>query len=203
VKRRRDSLKTAAGTPAKATTRAGLKESGFEASLAQRLVGGALVLFVGALLVFLVADLDALVYGGPRIVRLEWAAGCATLVVVAWMVLGKERDVRRNFASFEQYTEYNQTVRTGTMPADIEPDVWRARLRTSRRENLFRVFLAGFLVSVGSASILTDQSAYHWVSALLFQLVAIWLLVNWWTTRERLASLAVEVERHAIRQSWG
>lgn len=89
------------------------------------------------------------------------------------------------------------------MPADIEPDVWRGRLRTSRRENLFRLVVASFFVVVGIASILTDQSAYHWVSASLFQLVAIWILLNWWTTRERLAFLAAEVERHAIRQTWG
>ena len=89
------------------------------------------------------------------------------------------------------------------MPADIEPDVWRGRLRSSRRENLFRPFLACFLVAVGVSSILTHQSAYHWTTASLFELVAIWLLVNWWTARERLASLAAEVERHAIRQTFG
>jgi hypothetical protein len=53
------------------------------------------------------------------------------------------------------------------------------------------------------SSILTHQSAYHWITASLFELVAIWLLVNWWTTRERLALMTAEVERHAIGQTWG
>jgi hypothetical protein len=203
VKRHRDSLNRAAGTPPDATAMAARREGAFESSLAERLIGGSVMWFICAFLVLLVADLESLVHGGPRIVTLEWAAGWAVLVVVAWAALGDERDVRRNFASFEQYAEYNRTLRTGEMPADIEPDVWRGRLRSSRRENLFRPCLACFLVAVGVSSILTYQSVYHWITASVFQLVAIWLLVNWWTARERLASLAAEVERHAVRQAWG
>ena len=203
VKRHRDSVNQAAGKSANVTGRAALKEGVFDGPLAERLVAGSVVWFICAFLVLLVADLEALVYDGPRIVRLEWAAGWAALVVVVWAALGEERDLRRNFASFEQYTEYNRTVRTGEMPADIEPDIWRGRLRSGRRENLFRPFLACFLVAVGVSSILTHQSAYHWITASLFELVAIWLLVNWWTARERFASLAAEVERRAIRQTWG
>lgn len=185
----------------KATT--SLQRGGFESSLPERLVGGCVMWFISAFLILLVADVESLVHGGPRIVPLGWAAGCAALVPVAWAVLGDERDVRRNFDSFEQYTEYNRTVRTGDMPADIEPDIWRGRLRSSHRENLFRVFLACFLVAVGVSSILTDQSVYRWLSASLFQLLAIWFLFNWWTTRMRLASLTAEVERRAVRQAWG
>jgi hypothetical protein len=202
IKRHQAALSRAAGAPPE-TAATSLRRGGFNSSLAERLIGGSVVWFICAFLVFLVADLEALVYGGARIVLLEWAAGWAVLVVVAWAALGDERDVRRNFASFEQYAEYNRTVRTVEMPADIEPDVWRGRLRSSRRENLFRPFLACFLVAVGVSSILTHQSAYHWITASLFELVAIWMLVNWWTTREQLASLAAEVERHAIRQTLG
>jgi hypothetical protein len=124
IKRHQAALSRAAGAPPE-TAATSLRRGGFESSLAERLVG-ALVWFICAFLVLLLADLESLVHGGPRIVPLEWAAGCATLVVVAWMALGEERDVRRNFASFEHYTEYTRTVRTGEMPADIEPDVWRA-----------------------------------------------------------------------------
>ena len=171
-------------------------------SLVGRLAGGWLVWFFCALLVFGIADLESLVHGGPRIMRLDWAAGFAALVGLAWVVLGDNRDIRRNFASFEQYAEYHQTLRTLSMPADIEPDAWRRRLRSTRRENQMRPFLACILVAVGVSSILTHQSVYHWITAFLFEFVAIWLLVNWWTARERLASLAAQVERHAVRQSW-
>ena len=47
------------------------------------------------------------------------------------------------------------------MPADIEPDVWRRRLKSTRVENLMRLLVAGFLVAVGVSSILTDQSVYR------------------------------------------
>jgi hypothetical protein len=113
-----------------------------------------------------------------------------------------ERNLRRDFASFEKYTEYNRTLRTGHLPAGIEPEVWRRRLRCSQRENLMRPLLACFLVAVGIASIVTDQSVYHWVTASLFQLAAMWLLVKWWEWRERLDSLTGEVERREVRQSW-
>jgi hypothetical protein len=119
------------------------------------------------------------------------------------VVLGEERALHRNFASFEQYAEYNRTVRTGELPADTDPEVWRRRLKSRRRENLLRLLMACFFIAVGSASILTSQSPYHWVTALLFEFLAIWLLVKWWAGRARLTSLAAEVERHAVRQTSG
>jgi hypothetical protein len=48
-----------------------------------------------------------------------------------------------------------------------------------------------------------DRGAYHWVIASLCELLAIWLLVNWWGARERLERLAKAVDRQAIRQTWG
>jgi hypothetical protein len=202
VKRRQESINRAAGTPADAQ-RAALREEAFGASLANRLMWGSLIQFVCVLVVLLIADLESLVYGGPRIMRLEWAAGLAALIALAFVVLGQERDLRRNFASLDQYTEYSQAVRNDDMPANIKPDVWRRRLKTNRRSNLLRVLCACFLVGVGLASLLTDQSVYRWMTASLFQLVAIWFLVKWWDTRAALASLAAQVERHAKRQPWG
>jgi hypothetical protein len=203
VKRRRNSLHAVAGTSSKLEGADKLREGGFASSLPERLVGGCLVWFVCILVVLLLADLQSLVYGGPRILRLEWALGCAALVAVAWAVLGEERHLRRNFASFEDYTEYNRMVRAGELPADMKAEVWRRRVQTRRRENLFRLLLACFFIALGIASILTDQSPYHWMTAALFQVIAIWLLVNWWAGRARLTALAAQVERNAIRQSWG
>ena len=64
VKRHQDSLNRAAGRPPeKATT--SLQGGGFESSLAERLLGGSVMWFICTFLVLLVADLEALVYGGP------------------------------------------------------------------------------------------------------------------------------------------
>ena len=208
IKRLQDALKRrpapharAAATPAKDELT--LRESAFEASAAGRLIPIAVGGFVLAFLILLVADLEAIVHGGPRIMGLRWAAGYAAVFGFTLAALVIERNLRRDFASYEEYTEYNQTLRTGRLPAAIEPDAWRRRLRSSRRENLIRPMLAGFLVAVGIASIATRQSVYHWVTASLFQLLAMWLLVKWWEWRDRLVSLTAEVERHDARQSWG
>jgi hypothetical protein len=151
--------------------------------------------FTVAFLVLLIADLEPLVFGGPRIASLGWAA--------AWAALGAGWALRRNLASFEQYAEYNETIRTGGMPADIEPDVWRRQLKSTRVENLMKLLVAGFLVAVGVSSILTDQSVYRWVTALLFELLAMWFLFHWWAMRQRLARLGAEVDRRAIRETFG
>jgi hypothetical protein len=196
VKRRQDSSDRAAGKPP-------TERAAFEMSLPGRLILGAFVWFIGAFLVWLVADLESLVFSGPRVLPIEWAVGTAALMALAWTVLGDVRDLRRNFASFEQHSEYWRTWRTEELPADVDPAVWRRRLKTYRRANLLRLLVAAFLVAVGVASILTDRSAYHWVTASLFQLVAIWFLVKWWDTNQSLKSLAAKVERRAIRQTWG
>ena len=202
LKRHPGALDQVAATPARAELT--LQESAFEASAAGRLIPIALGGFVFAFLILLVADLEALVYGGPRIMRLEWAAGLAAVFGLTLAALVIERNLHRDFASHEQYREYDRTLRTGQLPKDIDPDVWRRRLSSSRRENLLRPLLACFLVAVGMASIITHQSVYHWVTASLFQLIAMWLLViKWWEWRERLASLTAEVERWDVRQSWG
>ena len=153
--RRQETLRQAAGTPV--TARAGRKEVALHASMAMRVLTNAITGFTVAFLVLFIADLEPLVFGGPRIASLGWAAAWAVLIGLLWA----EWALRRNFASFEQYAEYNETIRTGGMPADIEPDVWRRRLKSTRVENLMRLLVAGFLVAVGVSSILTDQSVYR------------------------------------------
>lgn len=200
--RRRQASARPVGNPTKPSD-AAKHQDAFEMSMPGRMVGGGVVLFVGAFLVVLIADAEALFRDGPRIVGLGWAAACAALLVVVWAVLSEERDLRRNFATFEEYSAYGQAVRSGGLPADIEPDVWRVRLKCTRRENLFRLVLACYFLATGVASVLTEHSVYRWVSASLFEVIAIYFLINWWTARERLTALMAAVDRHAIRRTWG
>jgi protein-S-isoprenylcysteine O-methyltransferase Ste14 len=60
---------------------------------------------------------------------------------------------------------------------------------------------ACFFGAVGVSSILTDQSGYHWVTAWLFELLAIGMVLGWWGKRAHIAQLAAEVERCAVRQT--
>jgi hypothetical protein len=43
---------------------------------------------------------------------------------------------------------------------------------------------------------------HHWVTASLFELLAIWMLFAWWGRCTQISLLAAKVERYAIRQSW-
>jgi hypothetical protein len=188
-------------TPAEPTTL--MTRDVFASSLIGRLASGFVMWSAGAFMVLLLVDLGTLVFGGPWIVRLDVAAGAAALMGLAWAAFGEDRDLRRNFASYNQYVEYHRTLRTGEMPADIDPELWRRRLGSSRRENWVRVVLAGFFILLGIATIVAGRNGYHWVVAFLVQLLAIWLLINWWGARERLRRLARAVDQQAVRQTWG
>ncbi|MBY0289678.1 MAG: hypothetical protein K2X52_21450 [Mycobacteriaceae bacterium] len=122
---------------------------------------------------------------------------------LAWALLGEDRDLRRNFASYDEYVEYHRTLRTSEMPAAIEPELWRRRLTSSRKENWVRAVLAAFFIVLGIAALVAGRNGYHWLTASLCELLAIWLLINWWGARERLRRLAQAVDRQAIRQTWG
>lgn len=189
--------------PADPVPRTLMTEGVFASSLPGRLASGFLMWFAGAFLVLLVVDLGTLVFGGPWIMRLDVAAGVAALMGLAWAALGEDRDLHRDFTSYDQYLEYHHTLRSGGMPADLDPALWQRRLAGSRRENWVRAVLAGFFMLLGIASIAAGRHGYHWVVAALCQLVAIWLLINWWGARERLRRLGKAIDRHAIRQTWG
>jgi hypothetical protein len=203
VKHRAEAAARAAGTPADTGFASFAREGAFEMSLAGRLLSGCLTWFVSALLVILVVDLESFVFDAPRIMPIAWAVAAAALMAVAWAVFGEDRDLRRDFASFAEYTAYIRAVRMGEIPPDIEPDVWQRRLTTTRRENTLRLALVLFCVGVGIAAIASHQSVYHWVIATVLQLLAIRLLVIWWSSRERLAAMSAQVQRHAVRQTWG
>ena len=178
IKRLKDALKRrpapharAASTPAKDELT--LRESAFEASAAGRLIPIAVGGFVLAFLILLVATWRRSSTAAPDHGIPVGGRVCGRLRPDVGGVMVIEQIPRRDFASFEKYTEYNRTLRTGRLPAGIDPEVWRRRLEMqSTREPDEAVAGVGFLVAVGIPSIVTDQSVYHWVTASLFQLVA-------------------------------
>ena len=175
-----------------------------EGPLVWRVLTTAVVGFALAFLVLLVADLESLIYSDSRNVHLECAAFWAAPMGLAGAVLewGSPR-LRGSFDSVEQLIAYYRALRIGQLPARIEPDMWRSWLKSSRRTLGIHLFSACFLVAVGVSSILTYQSVYRWVTASLFELLAIRYLVIWWGSRVRLTRLAADVERCVIRQTWG
>ena len=132
-----------------------MTQGAFDMSRSRRLVSAFLTLFAGAVAVLLIA----------HFMPIAWAVGLAAVIALACVMLGEDRDLHRNFSSYDRYLEYSSTVRTGAVPTDIEPAVWNTRLKTTRRENVVRALLAAFLMAVGIAAILSAPSVYHWVVA--------------------------------------
>jgi hypothetical protein len=177
----------------------------FQWSTTVRFVQSSLIGFVFALLVLLVADLDSVVHSYSRTAHLERAASWAALVgvVFAIVMLGDPR-LRRGGGSAEQVAAYDRALRSGQLPADIEPDVWRGWLRRGlRSERNLRVLRICFLTAVGVSAILTHPTVYRWVIASLYELLAMRFIITWPAVRARYARLAAEVEQRATRQIWG
>jgi hypothetical protein len=180
------------------------EEAYFRTPRARRVLVIAAMGFTFAFLALLVADFDTVVYSSSRIVHLVWAALFAALMgLVSAIAEFAEPTLRGTSGSIEQLIEYDRALRTGGLPARIEPDVWRAWLKSSHRTLGEWLLWACFFGAVGVLTILTHQSGYHGVTASLFELLAIWMLLAWWGKRAHIAQLAAKVERHAIRQAWG
>lgn len=163
--------------------------------------------FALTLLAFLAWDFDRLYngYNGSRMTGWLALAAVVGLLVGTWLsgfVLRVEKCFRRNFGSIEPFIAYKRALRTGELPAHIDPDAWRDSLWLSRganRERRLLAYLVVVFVVVPFVVVpsLTRQPAYHPVFASLFGLLALWSLVSSWRRSARITRLAAEVERHS------
>ena len=199
----------AAATPTKAKGWAAFEEKHAPGALrwpvTVRFVQFAFVGFIFALLVLLAADLDSVVHSVSRSAHLERAAFWAALVGVVFAVaaLGDPR-LRRNSGSVEQVAAYDRALRSGQLPAHIDPDAWQSWLRRGRRsDGILRALRICFLMAVGVSSILTHPTVYRWVIASLYALLAMRFIITWPAALRRYARLAAEVDQRATRQTWG
>jgi hypothetical protein len=123
---------------------------------------------------FLVLDLDSL-DSNSRSGKLIWTA-CR---LGAAVTVGVELGLRPKFGSLEQLTAYNRALRTGELPPGVDPNVWRRWLRRSGWTT-FLLWWANIFVWFGLASSMTSQSAYRWLPAAAFLLLAIWGFAGLW-----------------------
>jgi hypothetical protein len=119
----------------------------------------------------------------------------AVVALVAALVA--ERLVRRDFGSPQRYVVYADALRSGELPAHIEPDVWRGWLARSRRANRQAPVLALLLIVFGVGHGLTYPSLGHLVIAGFLALCTAAIVVNWHRDRGRIARLASALERRA------
>jgi hypothetical protein len=109
---------------------------------------------------------------------------------VLGVVLG-DRRTRRIYGSTEQAIAYLRALRTGRLPAAIEPGTWRRWLDASRQSVKWApAAVCTFAVLAGLQSV--DR---QWAVMLLFALLAAWQLVVTLVLRRRIARLATAVER--------
>lgn len=109
---------------------------------------------------------------------------------VAAVVLG-EQHVRRIFGSFEQGNAYSRALRTGELPAHIDPAVWRGWLGVSRQSLRWTPICVGVIAVIGVLQLVTRE----WADAVVFAVLAIWFVIVWRVQKERISRLTVAVEQ--------
>ena len=125
------------------------------------------------------------------------------LLGAVWLVAA-ERRVYRDFGSIEKAISYRRALRTGQLPAVIEPAVWRGWLERSRKRTRLELCVAGFIFGwlVLKAYVHHPWALVDWAFGALFSLFAISGFVTGWLMRTRIPRLAMELERRPMSLSF-
>jgi hypothetical protein len=106
-----------------------------------------------------------------------------------------ERVKRRDFGSTQQYVVYAGALRSGELPARIEPDMWRGWLARTRRLNRQAPVMALLLVVFGIERGLRYPSLDHLIVVGFLGMCTAAIVFNWQLQRGRIAHLTAAVER--------
>jgi hypothetical protein len=88
-------------------------------------------------------------------------------------------------------------LRTGELPARINPDLWRRWLDVSRAAHRTAQLVAWLLLAFVVVPGLIRPPAHHLVFAVLVGVFAVWRLLSARRTRAQIGQLAADVERRA------
>jgi hypothetical protein len=152
------------------------------------------VMFVA---IFGVMQLQAFDAGGSfsvsaLIVRAVLSAAFGLAGGVVAVVLGEQR-VRRTFGSLECGNAYSRAVRTGELPAHIDPAAWRGWLGVSRQSLRWTPICVVVMAVIAVLQVLTHQ----WADAVVVGLLVIWFVIVWRVQKRRISRLTVAVEQRA------
>jgi hypothetical protein len=144
------------------------------------------------------AALVAAIYypAGPASHAVLVTAGVVGVMMVMAAVWG-ERLLRRDFGSAAQYVEFAGALRSGELPADIEPAVWRGWLARGRQYNVQRIGAVAPLVVFGIVPALRVPTTAHLIIAVVLAGLAVSTVVDWHIERRLIARLATAVEERA------
>jgi hypothetical protein len=130
--------------------------------------------------------------GSALIYHAVLSAAVGLIGGVVAVVLGEQR-VRRIFGSFEQGNAYRRALRTGELPAHIDPAVWRGWLSVSQRAmRWWPISIVSFAV-IGVLEVLT----YLWAHAVVFGVLVIWYGIWWRVQQGQISRLTLAVEQRA------
>ncbi|MGX9788848.1 hypothetical protein [Mycobacterium sp. MMS18-G62] len=113
-------------------------------------------------------------------------AGMITGVV--GVVLGDQR-MHRVYGSTDDALRYKRALRTGELPAEIEPAAWHGWLGVSSQSNRWAPAAVGVFAVLAVLQGLNHQ----WILAALFALLAIWQSVVALVLRHRISRLTAAV----------
>jgi hypothetical protein len=121
------------------------------------------------------------------------------MVTGAVGVVWGDRRIRRLYGSPGQALTYSRALRTGELPAQIDPAAWQRWLAVSRQSA--RWAPAG--VGVFAVLAVLQSLDREWRFATLFALLSIWEAAVMLLLRRRIARLAAAVGQRAAEQSLG
>jgi len=174
-----------------ATLEESVAEDMFRSSAVHRMIHLA---FIGFCMCFAVAFVDRQYHGGD--LTMAWLLAWAAIAGGSRAAVTSVGGDRRDFASLNQAATYVAALRTGELPADADPVVWRARLAHSRRSNRVAPVWFGVMVGLAVAPSVAAGSVY-WITALTFGLIAWGQLMASLRSRREIARLATEVEQRS------
>jgi hypothetical protein len=128
--------------------------------------------------------------GQSVIVRLVVSAVAGMISGVLGVVLGDQR-TRRIYGSTERAITYLRALRTGRLPADIDPGTWRRWLDAGRQSLKWAPAAVGVFALLAVLQSLDRQ----WAVMSLFALLAIWQLMVILVQRRRISRLSAAIDR--------
>jgi C4-dicarboxylate-specific signal transduction histidine kinase len=105
-------------------------------------------------------------------------------------LLGDQR-IRRVYGSTEQAITYARALRTGQLPADIEPAAWQRWLDVSRQS----VRSTPVTVTLFAALALLNSVYHLWALVALLAVAAVWSLGYGLVLRRRILRLATAIDQ--------
>jgi hypothetical protein len=132
------------------------------------------------------------------VARLVVSTIVGAITGVVGVVLGDQR-MTKVFGGTSQALAYSRALRTGELPADIDPVAWRRWLAISNRANRWAPASVALFVGLAALQVVGHEARM----AALFVVFAVWQSAIAVVMRRRISRLAAAVDQRASEQNLG